>query len=70
MTKWLMEWLTLSIIGVFGIGALMVLSTVWSLIPERISESGLGALDTEGKFALLLLFVIGVGCVKLFSKSE
>ena len=70
MTRWIMEWLTISVIGFFGVGAMMVFSTVWSIIPDRIAATNLGALDTEGKFALVLLFVIVVGCVKLFSKPE
>jgi uncharacterized SAM-binding protein YcdF (DUF218 family) len=70
MARWIMEWITVSVFGVFSIGALYVFSVVWSLIPARIAESSLGALDAEGKAALILLFIIGVGFFKLFTKSE
>ena len=70
MSRWIMEWLTVSIFGVFGVSLVFVFSTLWSLIPAHIAQTGLGSLDTEGKAALILLFVIGVGCVKLFSNHE
>jgi hypothetical protein len=62
-----MEWFTISFIGVFGLGTMYVFSKIWALIPDQVAESNLGAMNLEGKIALTLLFVIAVGCVKLFS---
>ncbi|TFG71407.1 MAG: hypothetical protein E4H27_04680 [Anaerolineales bacterium] len=67
MTRWIMEWLTISFIGVLGIGILVVFNTLWSIIPGQIADTGLGSLDAEGKAAILLLFVVIIGSVKLFS---
>ncbi len=70
MTRWIMEWLTISFIGVLGIGILVVFNTLWSIIPAQIAAADLGSLDTEGKAAFLLLFVIIIGSVKLFSSRK
>jgi hypothetical protein len=70
MAKWLMEWFTISTIGVFGLGFMYIISRIWSLIPTEVAESNLGSMEMEGKIALTLLFVIIVGCVKLFSKRD
>ena len=70
MIRWIMEWFTISIIGLVGFGVAVVFSTFWSLIPSHIAESSLGTLDSEGKAALIILFIIVVGCVKLFSRPR
>lgn len=70
MTRWIMEWLTVSFISVLGISILLVFSTLWSIIPDHIANTGLGSLNAEGKAALVLLFVIVVGSVKLFSSPK
>ena len=70
MTRWMMEWFTISVVGVFGLGIMYVFSKVWSLIPTQVAESNLGAMQMEGKIALTLLFVIAVGCVKLFTSGS
>ena len=67
MTRWIMEWFTISFIGVFGLGLMYVFSKLWALIPDQVTASNLGTMDMEGKIALTLLFVIAVGCVKLFA---
>ena len=70
MTRWIMEWFTISIVGVFGLSIMYVFSKVWSLIPTQVAASNLGAMQMEGKIALTLLFVIAVGCVKLFTSGN
>lgn len=70
MARWIMEWFTISIVGLCGFGVAIVFSTFWSLIPNQIASGSLGTLDAEGKAALILLFIITVGCVKLFSQPR
>lgn len=70
MARWIMEWFTVSIVGLLGFGMIVVFSTFWSLIPSQIAESSLGTLDAEGKAAFILLFIIAIGCVKLFSRPH
>ena len=70
MARWIMEWFSVSFIGVFGLGLMYVFSRLWALIPSHLAESNLSAMDMEGKIALTLLFVIAVGCVKLFTRKQ
>jgi hypothetical protein len=70
MARWLMEWFTISMIGIFGLGFMYIFSRIWSLIPAELAESSLSSMEMEGKIAFTLLFVIIVGCVKLFSKRD
>jgi hypothetical protein len=65
-----MEWFSVSFIGVFGLGIMYIFSRLWALIPTQIAESNLNTMDMEGKIALTLLFVIAVGCVKLFTRRQ
>lgn len=67
MTRWLMEWFTVSFVGIFGLGIMYVFSKLWVLVPAQVAESSLGVMEFEGKIALTMLFIIVVGCVKLFS---
>ena len=70
MTRWIMEWVSVSFIGVFGLATMYIFSKLWVLIPTQVADSALGAINLEGKVALTLLFVIAVGCVKLFTRKH
>jgi hypothetical protein len=70
MARWIMEWFTISSIGVFGLGIMYIMTRLWELIPTKIADGSLAAMELEGKIALTMLFVIVVGCIKLFSNSS
>ena len=56
--------------AVFGLGIMYVFSKIWALIPDQLAETSLTTMEMEGKIALTLLFVIVVGCAKLFASGN
>jgi len=67
MTKWISEWMLLSMVLVLGAGLLFVLWAVWPLLPGRLPAEVLTSLSTEGLMAMGMLLVVTLGFAKLVS---
>jgi hypothetical protein len=67
MTKWISEWVMLSMVLVLGAGLLFVLWAIWPLLPERLPVEVLASLSTEGLMAMGMLLVVTLGFGKLVS---
>jgi hypothetical protein len=65
MARWIREWFTLSALMVLGMGMLFMLWFIWPLLPTRLPAGTLASLNSEGLFAILMLFIIVVGFGKL-----
>ena len=67
MTKWISEWVMLSMVLVLGAGLLFVLWAIWPLLPERLPVEVLASLSTEGLMAMGMLLVVTLGFGRLVS---
>jgi len=65
MTKWISEWVLLSMVLVLGAGLLFVLWAIWPLLPERLPVEVVTSLSTEGVIATGMLLVVTLGFGKL-----
>jgi len=65
MTKWISEWVLLSMVLVVGAGLLFVLWAIWPLLPERLPVEVLTSLSAEGVIAMGMLLVVTLGFGKL-----
>ena len=67
MTKWISEWVLLSMVLVVGAGLLFVLWAIWPLLPERLPVEVLTSLSAEGVIAMGMLLVVTLGFGKLLA---
>ena len=67
MTRWIREWVVLSMLIVFGAGLLFVFWAIWPLLPARLPEAVLPALSRDGVISILMLLAILAGLGKLMA---
>ena len=65
MTRWIQEWVILSVLMILGAGMLFVLWAIWPLLPARLPATILPTLSPEGLAAMLMLLVVVTGFGKL-----
>jgi hypothetical protein len=65
MTKWIGEWIVLSMLMVLGSGMLFILWAIWPLLPDRLPSQLITSVNPEGLVAMLMLVVVLGGFGKL-----
>jgi hypothetical protein len=65
MTKWLGEWLILSMLVVLMLGMVLIFWAVWPMLPERLPGQVALSLNLEGAAAMVMLLIVVVGFGKL-----
>ncbi len=69
MTKWIGEWMGLSMLAFFGVGGLFVFSVAWPSLVQSLSTVSVVP-STEGVAAIAFLGVVVIGFLKLvFGRS-
>ena len=63
MSKWIGEWVMVSMLVALGAGLLFVMWAIWPLLPQRLPAEFLTKLNVEGLLAMgtLLILLLGFG---------
>lgn len=67
MTRWIREWVLLSMLVVLGAGMLFVFWAIWPLLPARLPEIVLPSLSLDGVISILMLLTVVAGLGKLMA---
>ena len=67
MTRWIREWFLLSMLMVLCAGMLLVLWTIWPMLPARLPEIVLPSLSLDGVVSVLMLLAMVSGLGKLMA---
>lgn len=65
MTRWIQEWIILSMLAILALGTVFVLWVIWPLLPGRLPATIFPTLDVEGVVSILMLLIIIAGFGKL-----
>lgn len=69
MTRWIREWVLLSILMVLGAGMLFIFWAIWPLLPARLPQVVLPSLSLDGALSILMLLAMVAGLGKLMSEK-